>query len=173
MTTATTLCILALCVWFAISALAQLNRGAVKKLKDHDAFSLIPNWSFFAPRPGTSDYHLLFRDTDGAGVGGEWQEIPLAQRRTLLGAVWNPQKRKTKTLSDVVRGLVLLSQDRSLREYSLTLPYLIILNYVSALSRPERAGWTQFMILKSEGFYSTQEPQFIFLSKQHRCGDEN
>jgi hypothetical protein len=173
MTFATAICILALCAWFVISALAQLNWAKAKKLKSYDAFSLIPNWSFFAPRPGTSDYHLLFRDTDSSGTAGSWQEIPLAGKRTLSGAIWNPQKRRTKTLSDVVRGLVMLSRDRSLSDYSLTLPYLVILNYVSSLHRAARSGCTQFMILKSEGFYSTQDPQFIFLSKEHRLENAN
>ncbi len=164
----TTICIVILAAWFLISALAQLKWAPTKWLKAHDHFSLIPNWSFFAPRPGTSDYHLVFRDTDSNGAAGQWREIPLADKRTLWGAVWNPQKRRTKTLSDVVRGLVILSQDRTLRDYSLTLPYLAILNYISSIPRSGPSVQTQFMILKSEGFYSERDPQFLFLSKEHR-----
>lgn len=163
----TIICIAVLGAWLMVSALSQLNLPPATVLKSHDVFSLIPNWSFFAPRPGTSDYHLLFRDLSSSGEPGRWQEIPLADKRTLWGAIWNPQKRQTKTLSDVVRGLLRLAQDKSLQDYSLTLPYLVILNYVSSIPRPGTSAQTQFMILKSEGFFSNEDPQFLFLSNTH------
>jgi hypothetical protein len=163
----TAICIVILAGWFLISVLAQLNIKAVARLKAHDIFSLIPNWSFFAPRPGTSDYHLLFRDADSAGEWSRWREIPLANRRTLWGAIWNPQKRNTKALSDVVRGLVRLAQDQTFKNFSLTLPYLAILNYVSSIPRSTPCVQTQFMILKSEGFFADQDPQFLFMSNMH------
>jgi hypothetical protein len=162
------LCVVILTAWFLISALSQLKIPRISRLKTHDIFSLIPNWTFFAPRPGTSDYHLLFRDVNCEGESCKWQEIPLAERRTLWGALWNPQKRKTKTLSDIVRGLVTIAQDRSIKDYSLTLPYLVILNYISFLPRSLPCKETQFMILKSDGFFSEHEPQFLFLSNQHQ-----
>jgi hypothetical protein len=164
----TAICIVILGVWFLVSVLCQLNVRAVKLLKAHDPFSLIPNWSFFAPRPGTSDYHLVFRDCNSNGEWSKWKEIPLAQKRTIWGAVWNPEKRNTKTLSDVVRGLVTLSQDRTLKEYSLTLPYLVILNYISSFPRPDKILQTQFMIVKSDGFFTEQDPQFLFMSNAHQ-----
>lgn len=163
----TAICIAILAGWFLISVLAQLNVKAVARLKVHDVFSLIPNWSFFAPRPGTTDYHLLFRDSDATGMWGKWREIPLASRRTLWGALWNPEKRKTKVLSDVVRGLVRLAQNRGFKDFSLTLPYLAILNYVSSIRRSTSCLQTQFMILQSEGFFADGDPQFLFMSNPH------
>jgi hypothetical protein len=164
----TTICILILAAWFLVSALAQLNVPRVAALKAYDFFSLIPNWSFFAPRPGTSDYHLLFRDLTSSGEPGKWKEIPLADERTLWGAIWNPTKRRTKTLSDVVRGLLRIAQDSSLKDYSLTLPYLAILNYISSIPRSDSPCQTQFMILKSDGFFSDKDPEFLFMSNIHR-----
>jgi hypothetical protein len=164
----TILCLAVLAIWFLISALSQLNVPVVKALKNGDIFSLIPNWSFFAPRPGTSDYHLLFRDVDSCGGCSRWRELSLSDDRTLLGAIWNAQKRNRKVLSDVVRGLVRLAQDKTRKDFSLTLPYLAILNYVSSLPRAERSSNTQFMILMSHGFISDKEPQFVFVSNVHR-----
>ena len=163
----TAICIVILAGWFLITVLSQLNVKVVARLKVHDTFSLIPNWCFFAPRPGTSDYHLLFRDSDPSGEWSSWQEIPLASRRTLWGAIWNPEKRKTKVLSDVVRGLVRLAQDQNFKYFALTLPYLSILNYVSSIRRSTPCVQTQFMILKSEGFFSHEDPQFLFMSEMH------
>jgi hypothetical protein len=165
----TTICLVILSVWVLVSALSQLNLGVTKALKARDMFSLIPNWSFFAPRPGTSDYHLLFRDIDSRGECGKWRELALAEARTLSGAIWNAPKRSRKVLSDVVRGLVRLAQDKSRKDFSLTLPYLAILNYVSALPRNDPSlKTTQFMILMSHGFFSEQDPQFVFMSNAHR-----
>lgn len=163
----TTVSIALLTVWLLASAYSQTKGRGVGRLRSHDIFSLIPNWSFFAPRPGTSDYHLLFRDIAADGAPLSWEEIPLADKRSLRGALWNPQKRKTKTLSDVVRGLLVLAQDTTLKDYSMTLPYLAILNYVSSLPRPAGRLETQFMILKSEGFFSRDDPKFLFLSNLH------
>jgi hypothetical protein len=166
-TTMTTICILILAAWLLISLLSQLQVKLVAPLKAHDVFSLIPNWSFFAPRPGTSDYHLVYRDLGSDGAWGRWREIPLAERRTLMGAVWNPQKRRTKTLSDVVRGLIRLAHDGVLKDFSLTLPYLSILNYISSFPRTAPCRQTQFMILQSEGFLDEHDPAFLFMSNAH------
>ena len=163
----TVVCISILALWFLLSALAQLNFRAMGAVKARDMFSLIPNWSFFAPRPGTFDYHLVFRDLGSAGEFSKWQEIPLAEERTLWGAMWNPEKRSKKVLSDVVQSLVRLAQDKSIRDYSLAIPYLVILNYISSFPRKMATLQTQFMILRSDGFFSQQDPQFIFRSNMH------
>jgi hypothetical protein len=163
----TLLCICILACWFLISALAQLNVPGVRFLKARDALSLIPNWSFFAPRPGTFDYHLLFRDAGPPGQFSPWEDIPLADQRSLLGAIWNPQKRSKKVLSDVVQSLVRLAQDRTMRDFSLTIPYLAILNYVSSGPHQSAASHTQFMILRSDGFFSRKDPEFLFCSSTH------
>lgn len=163
----TTLVIAVLAAWLLVSALAQLDAPVVRPLKAHDLFSLIPRWSFFAPRPGTSDYHLLYRDHAPDGTPGAWNEIELADRRTLRGVFWNPGKRNRKALSDAVRGLTQLSREFPPGSLQFTLPYLATLNYVSALRRSEPARRTEFMILRTEGFLSDAEPQFVFHSRVH------
>ena len=97
----TIICIVILAGWFLISLAAQMNARPVAYLRARDIFSLIPNWSFFAPRPGTSDYHLVFRDSDESGEWSRWREIPLNEKRTLWGAIWNPQKRLTRSFGGV------------------------------------------------------------------------
>lgn len=164
----TTMVIAILAAWLLVSALAQLDAPLVRPLKARDVLSLIPRWSFFAPRPGTSDYHLLFRDHAPDGSRAEWSEIPLADRRTLWGALWNPEKRNRKALSDAVRALTQLARESPPGALQLTVPYLATLNYVSALRRARPAGRTEFMILRTEGFLSDADPQFVFLSRVHR-----
>jgi hypothetical protein len=163
-----TIPIVLLILWFSFAALAQLKLTAFEPLRPHDIFSLIPNWSFFAPRPGTSDYHLLFRDCDSSGNFGKWQEVALSDPRTLIGAIWNPQKRNKKALSDTVRAIsILLTKTGSLKGIHFSIPYLATLNYISSIPRSGSATQTQFMILKSDGFLSSQDPELVFVSHVH------
>ncbi|HET7038143.1 MAG TPA: hypothetical protein VFI42_20890 [Thermomicrobiaceae bacterium] len=162
------LAIALLLLWLLLSAVCQLKLPLVSVIRRRDVFSLIPNWSFFAPRPGTNDYHLLFRDCDEVGEFRLWQEIPLADSRTLWGAIWNPQKRNKKALSDTVRSLLQISTSPSPGSVYLTIPYLATLNYISSLPRARSSVATQFMILQSDGFISAQDPQLVFISNVHR-----
>lgn len=163
-----TVAIVFLILWFSLSALGQLKLTAFEPLRAHDVFSLIPNWSFFAPRPGTSDYHLLFRDRNSSGNFGKWQEVALADPRTLIGAIWNPQKRNKKALSDTVRAIsILLTKAGSLQGIHLSIPYIATLNYISSIPRSGPSTQTQFMILKSDGFLSSQDPELVFVSHVH------
>lgn len=162
--------VIAIClfaVWLLLSALYQLKVKRVEALRARDTFSLIPNWSFFAPRPGTVDYHLLFRDCDAAGKLARWHELPLADPRTVRGAVWNPQKRNKKALSDAVRGLASMSRTYGSQSIHISIPYIATLNYISSLPRKSVARATQFMILQSDGYFSKQDPQLVFISRVH------
>ena len=47
------------------------------------------------------------------------------------------------------------------------IPHLAILNYISSRPHPELSVQTQFMILKSGGFFCKQDPEFLFLSNLH------
>lgn len=157
-----------LALWLGVSILAQFDVAPARALKGHDVFSLLPRWSFFAPRPGTFDYHLLYRDLLPDGTFGAWQEIPLADERTFGGALWNPEKRCRKALSDTVRSLTQLLKPGRKPALALSIPYLTTLNYVAARTHDPRAAATQFMILRTDGFLADTEPRLIFQSDLHR-----
>ena len=71
---ATGLIIGGLSLWFALSVLNQYRRGAlIRPVKRRDAFSLIPTWTFFAPRPGVTDFNILYRDRARDGAFGPWR----------------------------------------------------------------------------------------------------
>lgn len=164
----TVLVISILAVWLILSAINQLKVPALESLRVYDIFALLPNWSFFAPRPGTFDYHLLFRDRDSSGRFGGWQEIPLANQRTLWGAVWNPQKRNTKVLTDAVQVIASRVTRGSITAIPFSIPYLTVLNYISHISCSRGSTHTQFMVLRSEGFLLHKDPELVFLSHIHR-----
>lgn len=161
-------------LWFIVSVLVQfVPSGLDEKLRKYDYFSLLPRWTFFAPNPGVTDFHLLYRDRLENGVFGHWKEIPLTEKRSIRKALWNPEKRNSKLLTDSVRGLIRISGLYSSRGYKTTLPYLVILNFVSSLPRWNLTNGTQFLIMESFGFYSGKTPRVVFRSEIHRLGKKS
>jgi hypothetical protein len=164
----TAACILLLLIWFVISLFHQFDVKLIAALKRRDIASLIPHWKLFAPRPGTSDYHLVFRDYDAHAGWSRWRELPISDGPwSFWRGIWNPGKRRIKMLSDVVRDGSKLVTIIPLADLILTLPYLAVLNYVSRLPRANASLSTQFMVLKSDGFSDDREPQLVFLSAMH------
>lgn len=157
-------------VWFAFSIVGQIDSKALTWLKAHDHFSLIPRWTFFAPRPGTTDYHLVYQ-VYCEDETLPWREEELADARTLAGAVWNPLKRNKKALSDAVRALGRASTDLDsdrMWQVQYSVPYLAALTFLSGRPHPTSATHIRFMILESDGFFTEREPRMLFLSAKHR-----
>ena len=97
-------------VWFMLSVLNQFKRGRlIARIKRHDVFALIPTWTFFAPRPGVTDYHVMYRDCSLSGGFSRWQEVRW-QRPGPLRGVWNPSKRAGKGITDMCNVLMRLSR---------------------------------------------------------------
>lgn len=156
-------------VWLLISICCQFNKTKIGTfLRQLDLFSLIPYWSFFAPNPGTTDYHLLYRDKVDSNTGSYWKEYKLSSNRSLVGAVWNPKKRTKKVLSDAVSSLITLSKDLKDNEYKTTLPYIALLNFIASIPRGNTATATQFMIMESYGHFTERKPVVIFRSEFHK-----
>ena len=160
-------CVVVLFVWFLLSAMMQMNLRFMTSFKKCDLFSLIPNWKLFAPRPGTSDYHLVYRHFDLQNRWSQWQEIPIDHNEHFWRVMWNPEKRLVKMLSDVVREGSQLAQKMGLNALLHSLPYLAVLNHVSCLPELTLSRKAQFMILKTEGLFNDEEPQLVFLSAVH------
>lgn len=157
-----------LVVWYVLSILAQIYRGGwMSAVKYHDIFSLIPSWTFFAPRPGTSDLNLLYRDRLIDGQLTPWREVSLGQGG-FLRWIWNPDKRRRKCVTDMCQSLQAYAlRTRSLERVLIHLPYISLLNYVSALPRNGLHEATQFMLVRTYGEDRHEEPQIVFVSNFH------
>jgi len=137
-----------LMLWLIGSVILQFGPTWFSFIERHDLFMLLPRWTFFAPTPGMSDYHLLYRDQLEDGRLSEWVEIPITEERKLYSFLWNPEKKSKKVLSDVVASLLQLSQ-LGIRESTalmFSLPYLILLNVVVHHDR-KRAGIKRRFVL--------------------------
>src|SRR5258706_8611478 len=115
--------------WFILSVLNQFGRGAlIRSIKRRDAFSLIPVWTFFAPRPGVTDYNLLFRDCARDGRCGPWYEIQPEPPRWFKG-LWNPGKRLRKGTTDMGNMLMRQAVPKLAKRIYLQVPYLTLLHH--------------------------------------------
>src|SRR4051812_48659631 len=128
----TTAVIIVLSVWLGLSGLGQFDAPFITRIRARDHFSLMPRWTFFAPRPGVTDYHLLYQLFPDDWPNG-WHEEHLADPRTVWGAIWNPLKRNKKALCDSVRSLGQQSKEldpSSLWQVQFSVPYLAALSYL-------------------------------------------
>ena len=156
--------------WLVMSMLCQLPWKALARIQAWDRFGIVGRWNFFAPLPGTSDYHLLVREHYDEGVTGTWTELVLTgPPRGLLSALWTPDKRNPKALFDLTSTLAL--QAANLPDPKNTIPfsvaYLMLLNMIASAARSPLVRARQFLVMKTEG--SEQPAQVVFLSNAHEA----
>jgi hypothetical protein len=157
--------------WFFLTLLGQDPRRKFQgTLKLDPSGEFIPDWRFFAPRPGMHDYHLLFRDELPDGEVTAWKQISEIERRHPRHLLWYANRRAEKVLADSVVGIVSFNmlEERNKEDIQLTVPYLTLLNYVThQIPHADDARRTQFLIAASGGYDESEEPLILFLSNLH------
>ena len=157
--------------WLAATVVNQFSPGWWARVKERDHFALVPKWTFFAPNPARTDFHLFYRDVLDGDAVGEWCEIPFVPPRTpALRGVWHPAKRQKKVFIDAVRAIVEFAGKIDGEPYAVkvSIPYLILLNYVAALPRGPEVRGRQFMVSETYGWFAGREPRLVFRSDAHR-----
>lgn len=156
--------------WALASVAFQFNHPVIRQWSYRDCVGLLPLWTFFAPSPGQTDYHLVFHDRRSDGGVTPLSEMPLTEPRKLYSWIWNPEKRSKKVLSDVVQMLIEISADPqcSPTVVLVSTPYALILNAV--MQEPRQAGATgrQFVIAQTRGFFREGAPEVLLKSGFHR-----
>lgn len=167
-------------IWLLISIVWQFQFKSLTTIKEFDFIGIFPNWTFFAPNPGTSDYHIIYRSADEETGIGEWIEIPLISYRTYSNSIWNPEKRKVKLLIDCINALIKTVQKcrkENMSELYMTqnlctsVPYLLILNAVTKFHKNSNIAnvtHLQFTLVESFGIESTETAKPIISSPFHR-----
>lgn len=155
-----------LCLLFVLTALCQVPWSGRDRLRALDLFGLIPFWNFFAPRPGTWDFHLLYRDQLTDGSITPWREILLTAERRWWHALWHPHRRLKKALFDAGIGLWAYPKVEG-RDLRISVPYLELLTYVSGLPRLYAATKTQFLVMASSLAHPDIEPVELVRSDMH------
>lgn len=157
--------------WFLISILAQVHRfRRLQRLRYRDMFFVLPHWHFFAPNPKIDDFHLLYRDKLFDGQYTPWREIAFKQNAFWRG-LWNPERRLVKTLEQMSNSMCYFA-DKPVKKKRLlvSVSYIVLLNYVMSLPYSNLSDFRQFLIAKTFGYYTSQEPEIVFVSYLHSYG---
>ena len=169
--------VLALClflgVWLLLAIVNQWGEAVQRKLSRFDPCHLVPRFTFFAPNPGRTDYHLFYRSATADDHFTDWLEYAPAESRSLITALWNPGKRFRKSLTDIARVFITWQgpsepdgHDRA--RILLSLPYLALLNVIASIPCETGTVARQFAILQSTGFLPDKPLTVLFRSELHR-----
>ena len=170
-------------IWLALSIPHQFDSGLGRWVRRLNFGGLVPIWTFFAPKPGTSDYHIIIRD-GSSGCPGEWVELEWCHQRRILDAIWHPDRQRTKVIVDCINGIAMQLKEmratRSMRSEAVTegilsapylaisAPYLVLLNVVmSAPLQCANATARQFAILEVKPGQVSDRPKVILCSPAH------
>jgi len=142
-------------IWLLLSLLNQFADGRyLGRLREFDFGALIPSFTFFAPRPGVSDQVLIVRYLTSDGFTS-WRTVSYFAPSSLLHAIWNPQKRIQKLISDCIAVISAYPQEDS-SNIVLSKEYLILQFLAEQHARDFRSIALQFALIDVDGFF--QEP---------------
>jgi hypothetical protein len=151
---------------------AQHHHTAVfNRVHRHDWFSLLPGWRFFAPTPGTHDYHVLYRTMDRARRPSRWRGLDLIVGRSPRQLVWYPARRREKAVFDLVSELLVVL-DRGFEVITRKPAYRLLEAHVTARIRAEDAAGDaagevagyQIALVRSAGYDPGEQPSLIMVS---------
>jgi hypothetical protein len=153
-----------LAVWLVATVARQVARGRLSDwLTRMDPAALVPAWTFFAPRPGVTDYAIVYRDLTADGEPTAWRGLIEGRSRRSLRWLWHPDKRVEKLVTDLVPGLARGYEPEGL-DHLLDTPYLTLLAAVENAEHDARAHSTQFAVLAVTSFHSRAEAGPVFVS---------
>jgi hypothetical protein len=132
---------------------------------------VIPDWRFFAPEPAVEDNLVIYRLKSSTGEIGAVETVALPRAGALRWA-WNPGDRRHKALWDLTDGVQRTAKKLNSDEpgsdvsdaLTVTVPYLGLLNVVSAEFRQPGSALVQFGIIQSEW---PDHEELVFLSRWH------
>jgi hypothetical protein len=133
--------------WLLLTVLTQFKGSLRYKIKTYDVFSLIPIWTFFAPRPTTCDLCLKVRDIYPSGELGPWRTVETNPPRRIFHILWNPQRRTHFVLLNLSCHLSSAPGPADFQYFKRSVAYRAIRNLVMHLPRSPLASACQFCFM--------------------------
>jgi hypothetical protein len=156
-------------LWFVATVVKQLRTPWAKVVHRRDRFAIVPMWTFFAPNPGRSDLHVLYRDQRADGAFTPWTELGTSAVRSRWAPLWNPRKRVGKAVHDAVGALALLPRDVG-PEVMVSSAYLTLLTTVCSAERPADARYREFVVAATDTTDPGARPRVRLRSALHPLG---
>jgi hypothetical protein len=159
--------VVAFALWLVATTVKQFRTPWALRVQRHDWFSVVPQWTFFAPNPGRSDLHVLFRDRLSDGSLSAWTELDVATARPLRSSVWNPEKRRRKAVHDAIASLASLRPADVGPEIMVTRAYLMLLGMVCSAEGASNAAFRQFVVVATDRTDAGAPPKVRLKSALH------
>lgn len=159
-----------LLVYSVVSVLAVFSTASIlfqiktlqPRLRKFDKLGLLPNYSFFAPKPIANDYRLVYKMIGKSD--SEWQEFPMYKSFTPTRILWNPFKYYNKAFIDASHFLLMeFHAIENKKHIQVSLNYLSILIMLSEYLR-EKDCTVRFAIVTSKGCTSLEIEKILFAS---------
>lgn len=156
-----------LVTWFWAMAAGNLPSPALDRVRDLDRWGgLVPSWRLFAPVPVAHDRHLYYRLVGRGGGTGDWCEVAPPADRSWSHAVWFPDRRRDKALSDLTRELLSLTETPG-APVAGSPPYRVLRGMAEAAVRaaaPGRAGPRYQFAVASRAGHADRPARWWFVS---------
>jgi hypothetical protein len=161
--------------WLLATTLSQHPNRAFDRFRKYDRTgAMLPNWRFFAPEPAVHDYRVLYRVLHADGEQTTWREATALGDRRLRQALYFPDRRRDKAVSDVCNEM--LGYLNTHEDLTLLPAYRLMRDHVAAVvARDETScgiDGFQFLVVRAAG-YDDDEPEYLFASafEEWRGGD--
>jgi hypothetical protein len=156
--------------WLVATLISQHPHRGFDRLREHDPVGLLlPNWRFFAPEPAQHDFHLLHRVLTADGEQSDWVETAELIPRAWIHAVWFPDRRQGKAISDITNELIRILGSAS-ADVSKTVPFELLRDLVELKVREDYSGRPlpqgfQLLIARHTGHDPAHEPDYLMASQ--------
>jgi hypothetical protein len=156
--------------WFVATILSQHPQRTFDRLWHHDPTgTLLPDWRFFAPRPGQHDTVLLRRELDADGVETPWKLVIDAVPRAWHHGVWFPRRRLDKGVNDLCNQIAwhtdIMGDDGTSGPAYALMRGLVEQSVLRDCHGRQPPDGFQFLIGRYAGHDGDVEPEYIYLSR--------
>jgi hypothetical protein len=135
-------------------------------LSKWDKLNILPNYSFFAPKPLMNDYRLVYKVLK-EDEAAEWLEVPMYNNFSPVRLLWHPFKYYNKGMIDTFQFLLQEFEAVENKKYiRLSLPYLSILMVIAKYLKQQNLEnvCVRFAFLQSEGVGEIKIKNVVFAS---------
>lgn len=160
------LILLTLAIFYIASVLYQF-----KKLQPFfnrfDKFNLLPNYSFFAPRPLTNDFRLVYKINKKDTMNSNWKELKMYKSFSIGRLLWNPFKYYNKGMIDTCQFLISESNSQENKDrIKISLNHINIVLSIFRFLKEEgkEINDLKFAIISSEGINDIKVKHILFES---------
>lgn len=156
--------IIVLAIFMVASTLYQIKYFQ-KYLNEFDKLQLLPNYSFFAPKPYANDFRLVYKLNEDLNTN--WEELDMYKEFTFKRIIWNPFKYYNKGMIDICQYLIQeqnVINDKEVLKSSVNHINIILSIYRFLKDNNINVESVKFAIITSEGDKDLKIKSLVFCS---------